>query len=94
MRSLAENYPEVPNEFIGPIQILTYFMYPKPKAWFPGKIKSRPDVDNLIKTVCDAFNSVLWKDDGQIIGKQGEKGYWDEPEAATIVKIIYYHPVF
>ena len=89
---IARLYPGVPRKFTGPLQVECFFMYPKPKNWFPGKPKGKPDIDNLLKTVCDAFNGILWEDDSQIVGKKGEKEFWDEAEPATIIRITYYHP--
>ena len=53
---------------------------PRPRRWHT---KSRGDVDNIAKSVLDAANGVLWKDDCQVailnvvklIGAQGELPY-------------------
>lgn len=44
-----------------------------------GKYKrTKPDVDNLMKTVLDAGNKHLWKDDNQIVDARTLKQYGDE----------------
>ncbi|MCP4569473.1 MAG: RusA family crossover junction endodeoxyribonuclease [FCB group bacterium] len=44
----------------------------------------RPDIDNLLKFVCDALNGVAWKDDSQIVLKSGQKMYGD-PSTSVII---------
>ena len=46
-----------------------------------GKIRpqTKPDIDNVVKVVCDALNSVAYKDDTQVIKVVAEKYYADEP---------------
>lgn len=35
----------------------------------------RPDADNLVKTVCDSLNDILWQDDGQVFDIWATKSY-------------------
>jgi Holliday junction resolvase RusA-like endonuclease len=59
------------------------------RAYFPLSIAAakrgdshhtkRPDLDNIIKIVCDALNGVAWRDDCQIVGVLAEKSYSDFP---------------
>ncbi len=37
----------------------------------------KPDVDNILKSVCDSLNKVCWKDDTQIVVLEASK-YYDE----------------
>ncbi len=57
----------------GPVSLLVLFVMPRPQA----KIKkrgdnpryphiSRPDFDNLGKSLCDALTGILWRDDSQL----------------------------
>lgn len=39
-----------------------------------GHHTSRPDLDNLMKTI-DAFNGIIWKDDSQIMSMTASKCY-------------------
>lgn len=46
---------------------------------------TKPDIDNVIKVICDALNGIAYKDDTQIIKVTAEKFYSDEPK--VIVEI-------
>lgn len=69
-----------PSPLTGPVTVHLYFVMPRPKALF---WKSRPmpriphakkpDVDNLAKSVLDACNELLWRDDSQICELKIEK---------------------
>lgn len=56
-----------------------YFSQPKgvsmkQKEAQAGKPRAKkPDVDNLIKTVLDALNGVVWKDDNQVVSIKARK---------------------
>lgn len=41
------------------------------KLWHVG----RPDIDNVIKVVCDGLNETIWKDDGQVCWIVAKKFY-------------------
>lgn len=45
----------------------------KPNA--PAFPSTRPDLDNLLKTVKDALNGVAWEDDSQVVWVQATKVY-------------------
>ena len=47
--------------------------------------KSRPDLDNLVKLVCDALNTIVWLDDAQIVLLTAIKRYGDIPSVSIIV---------
>jgi len=63
------------------------FYMPVPKSYSKKKRESllgqphgkKPDSDNLIKSVFDAANSVLWKDDAQVFRVEAEKIYSEQP---------------
>lgn len=44
------------------------------RLWGKNHIK-RPDIDNLVKGVCDALNGLVWNDDGQITNLTARKRY-------------------
>lgn len=57
-----------------PLFVTMEFVFPRPaaKQWkskpMPREWKaSKPDVDNLAKSVFDALNGILWADDSQIV---------------------------
>ena len=69
-----------------------------PKTWskikkaaaLANKIRpgSRPDTDNILKTVKDALNGVLWKDDVQVVSDKVEKFYSQEPRLVVSVEYL------
>ena len=76
-----------------PLRIIIVFYLPRPKIHFrTGKFKhllkpnqpiqhsNTPDLDNLVKLVCDALNKVFYKDDSQISQLKAEKLYTDVGE--------------
>ena len=61
----------------GPLEIDVSFFLPRPKS-LPKKIAyhtKRPDLDNLLKSVLDALNGVVFKDDSQVVAIQAYKYY-------------------
>lgn len=62
-----------------------YFKAPKKNA---QKYKtSRPDIDNLLKSVMDAGNEILWKDDAQIVEATVRKFYSEEDREYIEIKV-------
>lgn len=67
----------------GPIFIEVHFHMPIPSSLSKKKQNElrckphvkKPDLDNLIKTVCDALNGYVWKDDSQIYTIIARKSY-------------------
>lgn len=57
--------------------------YPKRKAEAAraGHIvpTKKPDIDNVIKAVCDAFNGAVWVDDVQVVDLHVKRRFSDEP---------------
>ena len=57
------------------------FFFEIPKSWTKAKKEKakwhnlKPDIDNLIKSVMDSFNGVVYKDDGQVVVIQARKQY-------------------
>ena len=39
----------------------------------------KPDLDNIIKVVCDALNGIIWKDDSQVVSILCNKFYSSNP---------------
>lgn len=74
----AEAFSDSPLE--GPLDVSLVFVMPrrngliwktKPMPRLPHTKK--PDCDNLVKSVFDALNQIVWKDDSQVIRLQVEK---------------------
>ena len=62
---------------------------PKKKALLAGFYHlKRPDVDNLLKLVCDALNGVAWKDDSDIASIFAVKGYSEHPRTEIEIKYL------
>lgn len=74
-----------------PIYLKLDFFYKVPKSWSKKKKEnakwkeSRPDIDNLQKTVFDALNGIAYKDDSQIVMVQARKQYGQKE--GTIIEI-------
>jgi len=52
----------------------------KKKADLRGRpCRSKPDIDNIIKVLCDALNGVAYQDDSQVVAVTAEKRWGDEP---------------
>ncbi len=70
-------------------------VFAPPRSWskrkqlnaIDGAVKkvSKPDIDNLAKTVCDALNGLAWGDDSQIVKLSATKRYGSE--SYTTVRI-------
>jgi Holliday junction resolvase RusA-like endonuclease len=69
-----------------PLHVNIKFFMPIPDSKKKGKIKtkegnfhvSKPDIDNIVKGVFDAANSVVWKDDNLVVSVKASKIYSDE----------------
>ena len=69
------------------IEVVAYFPIPKSatrkarEAILAGAVKHThtPDIDNILKLVCDAINGIAFNDDKQIVVCKAEKRYSDEP---------------
>lgn len=79
-REAAGNVPP----YDGPVAIMLMAFFVPPKSWSkkkrdnPGSKTSKPDLDNIEKSVLDGLNGVAFVDDAQVVrigaGKQfGEK---------------------
>lgn len=39
----------------------------------------KPDIDNVVKAICDAFNGCVWVDDVQVVDLHVKRRFSDEP---------------
>lgn len=87
--SFEQAYPLFKSQldaFTGPIRLTVQFFMPVPASISKKKkyelyAKShviKPDIDNLLKTVCDGLNGVIWLDDKQIAQIDCSKRYVTE----------------
>lgn len=82
-----------------PLAIFVEFGYVPPKSWSDRKKKkakdkliyptTRPDVDNLIKSIEDALNGVAYKDDSQIIALTARKVYAPKNETKVMIWSLF-----
>lgn len=81
-----------------PIEISIDAYYQIPESW-PKKKKaqaadnmvykiSRPDLDNVIKSVLDGLNKVCWDDDRQVISISAWKGFSEIPRTEVEINVI------
>lgn len=81
----------------GPLKVSLLFIFEAHKApkWkreleLAGEVSHtmKPDIDNLVKSIFDGFNGVVWHDDCQVVRKNAEKRYGLEPCAYAVVETI------
>jgi Holliday junction resolvase RusA-like endonuclease len=70
------------------VGIPTSWSKKKTAAALAGDISptGKPDVDNCVKLLCDALNSVLWRDDAQIVEMTVRKAYANAPLTVMTVE--------
>lgn len=78
------------------IRLTVTAVFAVPKSWTKAKREkalsgglkhtSRPDLSNIVKSVEDALNGVVYDDDSQICGIQCIKTYGEEPRTEIIVE--------
>lgn len=78
------------------IDIMAHFPIPKSVSkkkadmMRSGKIRptKKPDIDNCIKSICDALNGIAYYDDAQIVEVTVWKFYSDEPKAEITIRAV------
>lgn len=53
---------------------------------------TKPDLDNIIKSIKDGCNNVIWLDDCQVVETTVSKGYSDHPGVSVYAKKIQSYP--
>lgn len=82
----------------GPVELDVTFTMDVPPSWTKTKRQQaykqdikpavKPDLDNLLKTVMDACNGIVYTDDSQVVSIRASKRYASETEQAmTIVSV-------
>ncbi|MFQ3853375.1 RusA family crossover junction endodeoxyribonuclease [Staphylococcus sp. 2S1] len=88
---------QMPNLMIDtPIKLTIEFHFPLLKSWSKkkhvamiGQYKvTKPDIDNLIKTVLDATNKHVWQDDNQIVEIASFKKYAETPKVVMDIEVL------
>mgnify|MGYP003649162720 CR=1 FL=1 len=72
-----------------PVSLSIAFGMPLPKSYSKKRKEAcltgierhlkKPDLDNMIKSVSDAMNGIVYRDDGQIVTITARKSYQTEP---------------
>ncbi len=83
LREMREAGQEAPHE--GPLTMVVNFWFQPPKSWPRWKTDlvdesriahtAKPDIDNLLKLVKDALNTIVWLDDAQVVRVYASKHY-------------------
>lgn len=94
-----ENAPSTPLD--QPLKVTLYFDFQRPKSHFgtgknkdilkensPNNHTSRPDIDNLVKFVLDALNTIYWRDDSVICELHVFKFYSTKPRTTIHIELI------
>ncbi|MGZ9777094.1 RusA family crossover junction endodeoxyribonuclease [Staphylococcus pseudintermedius] len=87
---IADQMPNLPSE--KDIKLTVEFYFPPSKSWSKKKLiamltrykNTKPDLDNLLKTVLDAGNGKLWNDDNQIVEIRTFKK-WDSVARTVLI---------
>lgn len=79
-----------------PVAVYLYFRLPIPQSYSKKTVEAcltgrqrhikRPDLDNLIKSVLDGMNGVVFKDDSQIVCLHSTKVYSHVPGVNIMVR--------
>lgn len=82
--------PKLYAPLVGALNLAVIAYYPIPKSFsktkreqaLQGHIRPlvKPDIDNVIKIVCDALNGIAYKDDTQISTVWATKKYGEQPK--------------
>lgn len=78
----------------GPCRLsLTFWMGRPPTTWTkekrqaamesPNGHTSKPDIDNLVKTIMDALSGIAWQDDAQVVEVRAIK-HWGVPARTEV----------
>lgn len=66
------------------------FSKKKTQQAIAGEIRptTKPDIDNLAKSIKDGLSKVLWHDDSQVYELVARKWYSDNPRAEVTVEVM------
>ena len=83
------------NPLLCPLDLFLEFFLEVPRSWpqwrqqaaLSGHVRpaGKPDLDNLIKVIKDACNSIVYRDDSQIVEIRARKRYGSKPSVVVIV---------
>lgn len=73
-----------------PVSLTVTFYLPKPKRRPKSERHiTRPDLDKLVRGVCDALTGIVWEDDSQVNTIMAVKRYVDEesPDPFVLIRV-------
>jgi Holliday junction resolvase RusA-like endonuclease len=73
----------------GAVELAVRFYFQKPKST-PKRVTemiTKPDVDKLIRGICDALKGIVYRDDSQVVFKAGSKEFGTPPRAEIELKL-------
>lgn len=74
----------------GPVDLTVLFVFERPKSNKDDNFHvGVPDIDNLLKFICDAANGILWEDDRQIARAHTTKIYGDTARTIITIREIF-----
>lgn len=86
----------------GPVLAMLTIHLPIPQSWSKRKQAAalagaelptkKPDADNVVKAIFDAFNGVVWNDDTQVVDMVVRKRYAAVPGVAVKISTVEYQP--
>jgi crossover junction endodeoxyribonuclease RusA len=73
--------------FEGAIALTVGFFLPKPKRPKHDRHITRPDLDKLVRGICDALTGIIWLDDAQVTVISATKAYADADGPLVLVRV-------
>lgn len=85
-----------PDDAMLDMRIKAYYAVPKSDSKklrarkLAGQVRptKKPDMDNVIKIIADALNTVAYRDDTQIVDCQCRKFYSEEPRVEVTIRLV------
>lgn len=83
---LKRRFPRFLN---GPVSLTVTFYLPKPQRPKHERHVTKPDLDKLVRGVCDALTGIVWTDDAQVNTIMAVKRYVDneEPDPFVLIRV-------
>ena len=82
----------------GPVDLFIVLWLTPPASWSKRKKNmamagllrpvTKPDIDNVLKAICDAMNKVVWNDDSQVVRVAVTKHYGEIAQAQVEVNEV------
>ena len=99
VRGCARTAGMVPDKPLdGPLALTLDVVMAVPKSWSKRKLEQaltgvllptgKPDASNVQKSIEDALNGVVWRDDSQVVSWTGSKRYGATPGVWVTVEVV------